>query len=67
MRIFMIAASLVVLVVALLTLGLSAAEFGFVMLGGALVVAVVMYFITRRRYQRMSDSDKDGREPPNLP
>lgn len=67
MRIFIIAASLVILVVALLTLGLSAAEFGFVMLGGALVVAVVMYIITRRRYQRMSDSDKDDREPPSLP
>ena len=67
MRIFIIAASLVVLVVALLTLGLSAAEVGFVMLGGALVVAVVMYIITRRRYQRMPDSDKNDREPPSLP
>lgn len=67
MRIFIIAASLVVLVVGLLTLGLSAAEFGFVMLGGALVVAVVMYIITRRRYQRMPDSEKNDREPPRLP
>ncbi|AEQ51437.1 hypothetical protein [Pelagibacterium halotolerans] len=67
MRIFIIAACLVVLVIALLTLGLSAAEFGFIMLGGALVVAIVMYIITRRRYQRMPDSDKSDREPPSLP
>jgi Flp pilus assembly protein TadB len=67
MRIFIIAASIVVMVIALLTLGLSAAEFGFVMLGGALVVAIVMYIITRRRYQRMPDSDKNDREPPTLP
>lgn len=67
MRIFVIAASLVVLVIALLTLRLSAAEFGFIMLGGALVVAVVMYIITRRRYQRMPDSEKNDREPPSLP
>lgn len=67
MRIFLIAASLVVAILVLIGLGLSAAEFGIVMLGGALVVAVVMFFLTRRRYQRMTDAEKDEREPPTLP
>ncbi len=67
MRIFLIAASLVVAVLLLIGLGLSAAEFGIVMLGGALVVAIVMFIITRRRYQRMTDAEKDDREPPALP
>lgn len=67
MRIFLIAAGLVIAVLALLGLGLSAAEFGIVMLGGALVVAVVMFIITRRRYQRMSDAEKGHRTPPGLP
>ncbi|HWJ88617.1 MAG TPA: hypothetical protein VNS12_11145 [Pelagibacterium sp.] len=67
MRIFLIAAGLVIVVLALLGLGLSAAEFGIVMLGGALVVAIIMFFITRRRYQRMSDTEKDDRTPPGLP
>lgn len=65
-RIFFITAGLMVAVLLLVALGLSAAEFGIVMLGGALVVAVVMFFITRRRYQRMSDSEKQDREPPIL-
>jgi len=67
MRIFLIAGSLVVAVLVLLGLGLSATEFGIVMLGGALVVAVVMFFITRRRHQRMTDVEKDQRDPPSLP
>lgn len=67
MRIFLIAASLVIVVLALLGLGLSAAEFGIVMLGGALVVAVIMFFISRRRYQRMSDNEKEDRDPPRMP
>lgn len=67
MRIFLIAGSLVVVVLVLLGLGLSATEFGIVMLGGALVVAVVMFFITRRRHQRMTDVEKDQRDPPSLP
>lgn len=67
MRIFLIAGSLVLAVLVLLGLGLSAAEFGIVMLGGALVVAIVMFFITRRRNQRMTDVEKDQRDPPSLP
>lgn len=67
MRIFLIAASLLVVILLLIGLQLSAAEFGIAMLGGALVVAVVMFFITRRRYQRMTDAEKDEREPPTLP
>ncbi len=67
MRIFLIAASLLVVILLLIGLRLSAAEFGIAMLGGALVVAVVMFFITRRRYQRMTDAEKDEREPPTLP
>lgn len=67
MRIFLIAAGLMVAVLALMGLGLSAAEFGIVMLGGALVVAVVMFILTRRRYQRMTDAEKAEREPPSLP
>lgn len=65
-RIFLIAGGLVIAILLLLGLGLSASEFGIVMLGAALVVAVVMFFITRRRYQRMSDTDKADREPPSL-
>lgn len=65
-RLFMIAAGLVVTILLLLGLGLSAAEFGIVMLGGALVVAVVMFLITRRRYQRMSESEKQDKGPPPL-
>ncbi|WMT90516.1 hypothetical protein [Pelagibacterium sp. H642] len=67
MRIFLIAASLLVVILLLIGLRLSAAEFGIAMLGGASVVAVVMFFITRRRYQRMTDAEKDEREPPTLP
>ncbi|WMT85201.1 hypothetical protein NO932_09565 [Pelagibacterium sp. 26DY04] len=67
MRIFLIAASLLVVILLLIGLRLSATEFGIAMLGGALVVAVVMFFITRRRYQRMTDAEKDEREPPTLP
>lgn len=67
MRIFLIAGSLVLAVLVLLGLGLSAAEFGIVMLGGALVVAVVMFFITRRRNQRMTEVEKEQRDPPTLP
>lgn len=66
MRIFIIAASLVVAILLLIGLGLSAAEFGIVMLGAALVVAVVMFFLTRRRYQRMTEAEKDERDPPGL-
>lgn len=66
MRIFIIAASMVVAILLLIGLGLSAAEFGIVMLGAALVVAVVMFFLTRRRYQRMTDAEKDERDPPGL-
>lgn len=65
-RIFMIAGGLVLAVILLIGAGLSAAEFGIVMLGGALVVAVVMFFITRRRYQRMTDAEKQDRNPPSL-
>lgn len=65
-RIFFIAAGLVIAVLLLLGLGLSATEFGIVMLGGALAVALVMFFITRRRYRRMSESEKADREPPDL-
>lgn len=65
-RLWFIAAGLVITILLLLGLGLSAAEFGLVMLGGALVVAVVMFFITRRRYQRMSESEKQDRDPPAL-
>lgn len=65
-RIFFITAGLVVAVLLLVALGPSVTEFGIVMLGGALAVAVVMFFITRRRYQRMSDSEKQDREPPTL-
>lgn len=67
MRIFIIAASLVLAVLVLLGLGLSAPEFGIVMLGGALVVAVVMFFLTRRRNQRMTELEKEQRDPPALP
>lgn len=67
MRIFLIAGSLVLAVLVLLGLGLSAAQFGIVMLGGALVVAVVMFFITRRRNQRMTEVEKEQRDPPTLP
>lgn len=67
MRIFLIAGGLVLAVLVLLGLGLSATEFGIVMLGGALVVAIVMFFITRRRNQRMTDVEKDQRDPPALP
>lgn len=66
MRILLIAAGLVAVIVALLTLDLSAAEFGIVMLGGAAVVAVVMFFLTRRRYQRMTEAEKESRTPPEL-
>ncbi|WP_158541634.1 hypothetical protein [Pelagibacterium lacus] len=65
-RIFLIAAGLVVAVLALIGLGLSASEFGLVMLGGALVVAVAMFVLTRRRHQRMTQSDKEDRDPPQL-
>lgn len=65
-RIFLIAAGLVAAVLLLLGSGLSATEFGLVMLGGALVVAVVMFFITRRRYQRLTDQEKQDKLPPRL-
>ena len=66
MRILLIAAGLMVAIIALLTLNLSATEFGIVMLGGAAFVAIVMFFLTRRRYQRMTEAEKDKREPPKL-
>ncbi len=66
MRLALIAAALLVAIVALLTLDLSAAEFGIVMLGGAALVAVVMFFLTRRRYQRMTEAEKEKRDPPRL-
>ena len=66
MRILLIAAGLFLAILVLVGLGLSAAEFGAVMLGGALVVAIVMFIITRRRYQRMTDDEKQDREPPAL-
>lgn len=65
-RIFIIAGSLVLVIIGLLTLDLSATEFGLVMLGGAAAVAVVMFIITRRRYQRMTDAEKQSRKPPSL-
>lgn len=65
-RLWLIVAGLVMAILLLLGLGLSAAEFGIVMLGGALVVAVIMFFVTRRRYQRMSETEKQDREPPRL-
>lgn len=65
-RIFLIAAGLVATIVLLLGSGLSAPQFGLVMLGGALVVAVVMFFITRRRYQRLTEQEKLDRRPPEL-
>ena len=66
-RIFLIAGGLVIAVLLLLGLGLSATEFGVVMLGGALAVAIVMFFITRRRNQRMSEREKLERDPPSFP
>lgn len=65
-RILLIAAAIFVTVLALLTLDISAAEFGIVLLGGAACVAVVMFFLTRRRYQRMTDAEKESRKPPEL-
>ncbi|WP_196258338.1 hypothetical protein [Pelagibacterium limicola] len=65
-RLLLIAAGILVAIVALLTLNLSAAEFGIVMLGGAAVVAVVMFIVTRRRYQRMTEAEKENRTPPRL-
>jgi Flp pilus assembly protein TadB len=66
MRILLIAAGLLVAIVALLTLDLSATEFGIIMLGGAAIVAVVMFYLTRRRYQRMTEAEKESRDPPEL-
>lgn len=65
-RVFLIAGGLLIAILMLIGLGLSASEFGIVMLGAALVVAVIMFFITRRRHQRMSESEKLDRDPPTL-
>lgn len=65
-RIFFIAAGLVIAVLLVLGTGVSAPEFGFVMLAGAAAVAVVMFVITRRRHQRMSEEEKEDRDPPSL-
>ena len=66
MRIMLIAAGLLLAIIALLTLDLTATEFGIIMLGGAAIVAVAMFFLTRRRYQRMTEAEKDSRDPPEL-
>lgn len=64
-RIFLIAGLLVVAVLLLALSGLSAPEFGAVMLGAAIAVAVVMYVISRRR-RKMSRVDTDDITPPKL-
>ncbi len=66
MRIAMIAAGLLVLVLTLVLIDVPATAFGLVMLGGALLVAITMFFITRHRNQRMTESEKQDRDPPRL-
>ncbi|WP_404403958.1 hypothetical protein [Pelagibacterium halotolerans] len=67
LRLIMIAGGLLLAVLLLLGAGLSATEFGLVMLGGALVVAVVMFILTRRqRSRRIRERDRSNRIPPKL-
>jgi hypothetical protein len=64
-RIFFIAGGIVLAVLLLLGSGLSAPEFGIVMLGGAAITAVAMYLITRRR-NKSPRLDQDNIKPPKL-
>lgn len=67
LRLLMIAGGLLLAVLLLLGAGLSATEFGLVMLGGALVVAVTMFILTRRqRSRRIREKDRANRIPPKL-
>lgn len=65
-RLLFIAAGLVLAVLVLLVSGLSAPEFGVVMMGGALAVAIVMYLISRRRSRKTVERDRANRVPPKL-
>lgn len=67
LRLLMIAAGLLLAVLLLLGSGLSATQFGLVMLGGALVVAVIMFILTRRqRSRRLREQERANRIPPKL-
>ncbi len=65
-RIFAIAAMILLAVLLMLGAGLDAAQFGAVMLGAALIVAILMYIITRRRKRRSTRMDLEDRKPPKL-
>lgn len=65
-RIFAIAAMILLAVLLMLGAGLNAAEFGAVMLGAALIIAILMYVITRRRKRRSTRMDPEDRKTPKL-